>query len=73
MRIYVKVFTRSGSNLVKELADKQFEVRTTKLPQKGEANKEVIAMLAKHFRTAKSNIEIIGGKTTREKIVDVNI
>ncbi len=73
MRIYVKVFPKSGRNSVAEISEKQFEIRTTSIPAKGEANKAVIKLLAKHFRTAKGNIVIVGGKTTREKIVDVNI
>ncbi len=73
MRIYIKVFPKSGRNEVVEIAKNQFTVRTTVVPEKGKANKEVIKMLAKYFGTAKSNIEIVGGKTVREKIVDINI
>lgn len=73
MRIYIKVFTKSGRNEVVEISKKQFEIRTTAIPAKGEANEAVIKLLAKYFKTAKSNIEIVGGKTTREKIIDINI
>ncbi len=73
MRIYIKVFPKSGRNQVVEIAKKQFEVRTTALPAKGEANEAVIKLLSKHFKTAKSNIVIVGGKTAREKIVDIDI
>jgi uncharacterized protein len=73
MRVYVKVFTKSGRNDIVEVSEKQFEVRTTAIPAKGEANEAVIKLLAKYFKTAKSNIEIVGGKTTREKIIDIKI
>lgn len=73
MRIYVKVFTKSGRNEVVEISKKQFEIRTTAIPAKGEANEAVVKLLAKHFKTAKSNIKIVGGVTTREKIIDINI
>lgn len=72
MRIYVKVFPKSGRNEVVEIAKNQFEVRVTALPAKGEANKAVLKMLAKHFKIAKSLVLIVGGKTTREKIIDIN-
>ena len=72
MRIYIKVFSKSGRNEVVEISKNQFEIRTTAVPTKGEANKAVIKMLAKYFKTAKSNITIVGGKTVREKIIDIN-
>lgn len=73
MRIYIKVFPKSGRSEVVEISQKQFEIRTTALPAKGEANKAVVKLLAKYFKTAKSNIIIVGGKTAREKIIDIDI
>lgn len=72
LRIYVKVFSRSGRNEVVEIAKNQFEVRVTALPVKGEANEAILKMLAKHFKVAKSLISIVGGKTAREKIIDID-
>lgn len=72
MRVYLKVFTKSGRNEIKEIANRQFEVRTTAIPAKGMANEVIIKLLAKHFNTAKSNIRIVAGKTAREKIIDID-
>ena len=73
MRVYAKVFTKSGRNQVVEISKKQFEIRTTAIPAKGMDNEASIKLLAKHFSTAKSNITIVGGKTAREKIIDIDI
>lgn len=35
----------------------------------GAANKEVIQLLAKHFKVAKSSIEILHGHKSRQKII----
>lgn len=37
----------------------------------GEANKAVIEILAKHFRVAKSQIEIVAGSKSKKKIVEI--
>lgn len=69
----MKVFAKSGANIVKQVSDREFEIRTTALPAKGEANQTVVKLLAKHFKIAKSKIEIVGGKTTRQKMIDIDI
>ena len=40
-------------------------------PIKGKANKRLIELLAKYFKTKKSRIRIIHGETAREKIIEV--
>lgn len=43
-----------------------------KAPAKeGKANKAVVAALAKYFGTAQSNVEIISGHKSREKVMEV--
>jgi uncharacterized protein YggU (UPF0235/DUF167 family) len=41
------------------------------VPEKGRANEAVIKLLAKYFKVSKNKIEIVGGKTARTKIVDI--
>ena len=49
----------------------QIIIKTTKRPHDGEANTAVINLLAKHFHTAKSNITIIKGTKSRQKLVEI--
>ena len=46
-------------------------IRTTKRAHDGEANEAIIKILAKHFHTAKSNIKILRGQTSRTKLVEI--
>jgi uncharacterized protein (TIGR00251 family) len=40
-------------------------------PIKGEANKEIIKKLSKHFGISKSLIQIKSGKRTKQKIIEI--
>lgn len=71
MRIYVRVIPNSSRDLIEEIDKNQYKARVCASPIQGRANKELIKLLSKHFRIAKSKIEIIGGKTSREKIVEI--
>lgn len=71
MRISVKVKPNARENALKPVGENSFEVRVSVPPEKGKANKKVIELLAKHFHTAKSNIELISGETSRDKVFDI--
>lgn len=47
--------------------------RTPKHPTGGEANEAVIKLLSKHFHTAKGNIIIKKGLTSRNKLIEIII
>lgn len=72
MRIYIKVIPRSSLNKVEKISEGEYRVKLTAPPVEGEANKQLIKMLADYFDVAKSNIEIVGGKSAKVKIVDIN-
>ena len=48
-------------------------VRTPKHPTGGEANEAVTKLLSKHFHTAKGNIIIKKGLTSRNKLIEIII
>ena len=67
----VRVIPRSSrSEIVGEL-NQALKVKLTSPPVEGEANKELIALLAKTFHVAKSDVEIIGGQTSKSKQVRI--
>ncbi len=47
--------------------DDRIKLRTTAPPVDGKANREIITFLSKQFRTAKSNIRLLRGETSRHK------
>ncbi|HMT11489.1 MAG TPA: DUF167 domain-containing protein [Ignavibacteria bacterium] len=71
MRISVKVKPNARQNSINQVGENTFEVRVTVPPEKGKANKKVIELLAKHFHTAKSNIELVSGETSKEKVFEI--
>lgn len=71
MRIYVKVSPRSSKNEVIKVSEGEYKVKITAPPVDGAANEMLIKVLAEHFAVSKSQVEIVGGKTARTKIIDI--
>lgn len=46
-------------------------VRVTAVPDKGKANKALIALLAKQFSIPKSSISVTSGHTSRQKTLSI--
>lgn len=68
----MKVTPRAGKNEVIKISDGEYKVKVTAVPEKGKANEAVIDLLADYFGVAKSCICIVGGKSTRMKIIDIS-
>lgn len=52
--------------------DRTLKVQVTAIPEKGKANKALIALLSKHWKIPKSAITIIRGETSRTKILEIS-
>ncbi|MFA6184328.1 MAG: DUF167 domain-containing protein [Parcubacteria group bacterium] len=72
MRIYVKVIPRSSKNEIKEINKDEYRVKITAPPVDGEANAMLIKVLAKYFDVSKSLVKIVGGKSAKIKMVDID-
>lgn len=72
MRIYVKVIPRSSKNEVIEITEGEYKAKVTVPPVDGEANKMLISILARHFNIPKSSLTIVGGKSAKTKIIEIN-
>ncbi|MEN8262780.1 MAG: DUF167 domain-containing protein [Nitrospirota bacterium] len=67
--INVKVEPRSSrSGIVGPYGD-AIKVKLTSPPVEGKANNELVEVLAKNLGIAKKNVEIISGKSSKNKIV----
>lgn len=70
MEIKIKVIAESSTNKVKqEKGNLTVYVKAKK--RNLEANRAVLAILAKHFGVAENKIKIIRGKTSKNKIVEI--
>lgn len=71
MRIYVKVSPRSSKNEVIKISEGDYKVKITAPPVDNQANEILVKVLAGYFKVAKSSIIILGGKTARTKIIEI--
>lgn len=71
MRIYVKVTPRAGKNEILKISEGEYKIKVTAPPEKGKANEAVVEILADYFGVPKSSVNIIGGKSARVKIIDI--
>jgi len=68
--ISVKVTPRSSRQEIIE-DNGVFKVRLYSAPDKGRANEELIELLAERFKVAKSQVTIIQGLTSKNKLVKI--
>ncbi len=67
----VRVIPRSSKSEIIGEYDGDLKVKLTSPPVDGKANKELIKILSKALKTAKSDIEIISGETSRSKRIQI--
>ena len=70
-RVTVRVTPRAGRSEVTGWDGDILHVRVTVLPEDGKANAAVIALLARRLSVPKSTLSIVGGASSRTKIVDI--
>ena len=73
MKLTVVVAPRSSRNEIEKKDDGSLKIYLTVPPVDGEANKKVIELLSKEFGIAKSLIQIVKGKTSKQKVIEINI
>ena len=71
MRIYAKVIPRSSRNEIIKISEGEYRVKITAPPVDGEANLMLVKNLADYFDVAKNQVEIIGGKSSKTKIIEI--
>jgi hypothetical protein len=71
MKVSVKVKANAKENKVEETGRNQFSVWVKAPAKEGKANKEVIEVLAEHFKVPKSCVTIVTGLKSNRKIVSI--
>ncbi len=69
--IKVKIVPGSSKNKIIGTYNDALKITITAPPVEGKANKKCIAYLAKFFDVAKSKIEIILGKNSKNKLIKI--
>ena len=70
MKIQVKVKPNSTTEELSQEGD-SFMVKVKEPPQEGKANQAVIKLLAHHFGVPQSQIKILSGFRSRNKVIEV--
>jgi len=65
----IKIIPKASSDKIVGWEENALKIRITAIPEKGEANQSVIKILSKTLKIAKSNIVIVKGETSRNKII----
>jgi len=71
MKIFVQARPGAGQELVEDLGRDNFRVWVRESPERGLANKALIRALAEYFSVTQSQVKIIRGFTSRNKIVQI--
>jgi uncharacterized protein (TIGR00251 family) len=69
----VKVQARAAKPGVEKTGERAYKVHVKAAPSKGEANAEVIGLLARQLGVARSQFKIVRGETSRYKLVVVDL
>ena len=72
MKLFVKVKTKAKKEKVERIDGEHFAVAVAAPAEKGLANDAVITALAEHFNVPKSRIAIVSGRTSREKVIEID-
>jgi uncharacterized protein (TIGR00251 family) len=70
MKIQVKVKPNSKTEEVSQEGE-SFIIKVTEPPKEGKANQAVIKLLAKHFGVPQSQVRILSGFRSRNKVIEI--
>lgn len=72
MKIKVKVIPKSSQSKIEEIGPSELKIKLKSAPIKGQANEELIELLAGYYQVSKNQISIIRGLTSKNKIIEIN-
>ncbi|MEZ6058878.1 MAG: DUF167 family protein [Planctomycetaceae bacterium] len=71
LQVQVRISPRASRDQVNGRMGDRLKVAITAPPVDGKANAHLIAFVAKQFRVAKSQVQIVHGQTSRDKTISV--
>jgi len=71
-KLKIKVITNAKRNTVVE-GEGSLKVYVNAPPVDGKANKVVAKVLAEHFKIRKSNVKILRGEKSKEKVIEIDM
>jgi hypothetical protein len=71
MKIFVKAKPNSRTEEVEKIDETHYIISVKEPPIKGRANVAIIEALAKYFQKRLSQVRIVSGFTSRQKIIEI--
>jgi uncharacterized protein len=71
MRINVKAKTRSKKPGIEKIDDSNYVVAVKEVAEKGDANYAIVRALAEYFHVRLTQVRLMSGVTSRQKIFDI--
>ncbi|HEY4509943.1 MAG TPA: DUF167 domain-containing protein [Candidatus Paceibacterota bacterium] len=71
MRIFVKAKPNAKEESVEKIDDTHFVVAVKEPPRQGRANQGITQALAEYFHVPQSNIKLVSGFSSKQKVFDV--
>ena len=71
MRIFVKAKPRAREDKIEKIDEQNFVVAVTEPPVQGRANLAIVKVLADYFQVAQSQVCLISGFTSRQKVFEI--
>jgi uncharacterized protein YggU (UPF0235/DUF167 family) len=71
MRLQVRVKPNARASCLEQKPDGSWHAQLRAAPVDGEANRELIALVAEHFRVPRSRVAIKGGASGRGKWIEI--
>ena len=71
MKIIVRAKPNSKEEKIEKVEEEHFVVSVKEPPINGLANRAIIKVLAEYFGVSKSNIRIVSGWNSRQKVVKI--
>lgn len=71
MRISIKVKPNAKQERLERVSENSFSLWVKEKPQEGKANEAAAKILAEHFGVAKSEVVLLKGRASRQKIFEI--
>ena len=73
LQLKIRVQPRASKDEVIEQLDGTLKIKTTAPPVNDAANKACVELLANHFGVKKSDVKIVSGARSRDKIFEIGL
>ncbi len=71
MFLNIKLIPRAKHNKIERINENNYKIHLTAPPVDNKANEALLDILAKNLRIRKSNLRIVKGEKTRNKVIEI--